>query len=173
MAAVTIIFAPLSGRIVGTRGPRLPLILAGLTITVSALMLTRLTASTSLAWLIGAYVIFGIGFGLVNAPITNTAVSGMPRAQAGVAAAVASTSRQVGGSLGVAVIGSVVVSALVGPFRTGFAPASHAGWWIMAGCGGAVLVLGLLTSGRWARGTAQRTADRLMPAVPRVSVDTR
>jgi EmrB/QacA subfamily drug resistance transporter len=172
MAAVTLIFAPLSGRIVGTRGPRLPLILAGIAITASGIMLTRLTASTSLAWLIGAYVIFGIGFGLVNAPITNTAVSGMPRAQAGVAAAVASTSRQVGGSLGVAVIGSVVVSALVGPFRTGFAPASHAGWWIMTACGGAVLVLGLLTSGRWARGTAQRTADRLMPAAPRVPVDT-
>ena len=39
-------------------------------------------------------------FGFVNAPITNTAVSGMPRAQAGVAAAVASTSRQIGQTLG-------------------------------------------------------------------------
>jgi EmrB/QacA subfamily drug resistance transporter len=173
MAAMTIIFAPLSGRIVGTRGPRLPLIVAGIAITASGILLTRLTATTSMAWLIGAYVIFGIGFGLVNAPITNTAVSGMPRAQAGVAAAVASTSRQVGGSLGVAVMGSVVVSGLVGSFRTGFAPASHAGWWIMAACGGAVLVLGLLTSGRWARGTAQRTADRLMPTPSRVPVDTR
>jgi EmrB/QacA subfamily drug resistance transporter len=172
MAAVTLIFAPLSGRIVGNRGPRVPLILAGITILVSGIMLTRLTATTSMAWLIAAYVIFGIGFGLVNAPITNTAVSGMPRAQAGVAAAVASTSRQVGGSLGVAVIGSVVVSALVGSFRAGFAQASHAGWWIVAGCGAAVLILGLLTSGRWARGTAQRTADRLMPAAPRVPVET-
>jgi EmrB/QacA subfamily drug resistance transporter len=172
MAAVTIVCAPLSGRIVAARGPRLPLLLAGIAITASGIMLTRLTASTSMAWLIGAYVIFGIGFGLVNAPITNTAVSGMPRAQAGVAAAVASTSRQIGQSLGVAVIGSVVVSALIGSFRTGFAPASHAGWWIVSACGAAVLVLGLLTSGPWARGTAQRTADRLMPAAPRVPVDT-
>jgi EmrB/QacA subfamily drug resistance transporter len=170
MAAVTIVCAPLSGRIVGARGPRLPLIVAGVTITASGIMLTRLTAGTSMAWLIAVYVIFGIGFGVVNAPITNTAVSGMPRAQAGVAAAVASTSRQVGQSLGVAVIGSVVVTALVGSFRTGFAPASHAGWWIVTGCGGAVLILGLLTSGRWARGTAQRTADRLMPAAPEVPV---
>jgi EmrB/QacA subfamily drug resistance transporter len=170
MAAVTIVCAPLSGRIVGARGPRLPLIVAGVTITASGIMLTRLTAGTSMAWLIAVYVIFGIGFGVVNAPITNTAVSGMPRAQAGVAAAVASTSRQVGQSLGVAVIGSVVVTALVGSFRTGFAPASHAGWWIVTGCGCAVLILGLLTSGRWARGTAQRTADRLMPAAPEVPV---
>ena len=172
MAAVTIVCAPLSGRIVGSRGPRLPLLVAGPCIAVSGLMLTQLTATTSMAWLIASYVIFGIGFGVVNAPITNTAVSGMPRTQAGVAAAIASTSRQVGGSLGVAIIGSVVVSALTGPLRTGFATASHAGWWIVAGCGALVLLLGLLTSGTWARGTAQRTAELLMPDTPKVPVRT-
>jgi EmrB/QacA subfamily drug resistance transporter len=172
MAAVTIICAPLSGRIVGSRGPRLPLLVAGPCIAVSGLMLTQLTATTSMAWLVASYVIFGIGFGFVNAPITNTAVSGMPRTQAGVAAAIASTSRQVGGSLGVAIIGSVVVSALIGPLRTGFATASHAGWWIVAGCGVLVLLLGLLTSGTWARGTAQRTAELLMPETPKVPLRT-
>ena len=172
MAAVTIICAPLSGRIVGSRGPRLPLLLSGPCIAVSGLMLTQLTATTSMAWLVASYVIFGIGFGFVNAPITNTAVSGMPRTQAGVAAAIASTSRQVGGSLGVAIIGSVVVSALIGPLRTGFATASHAGWWIVAGCGVLVLLLGLLTSGTWARGTAQRTAELLMPETPKVPLRT-
>ena len=172
MAVMTIFCAPLSGRIVGARGPRLPLVLSGPCIAVSGLMLIRLTSTTSMAWLIASYVIFGIGFGLVNAPITNTAVSGMPRAQAGVAAAIASTSRQVGGSLGVAIIGSVVVSGLVGPLRTGFATASHAGWWITATCGVLVLVLGLVSSGSWARGTAQRTAELLMPEVPKVPVRT-
>ena len=170
MAVMTVVFAPLSGRIVGARGTRLPLIVAGVAITVSAVMLTRLTSSTSMDWLIGAYVIFGLGFGLVNAPITNTAVSGMPRSQAGVAAGIASTSRQVGGSLGVAVVGSAVLSALAGSFRTGFADASHVGWWIIAGCGAAVLLVGLLTSGQWARGTAERTASRLMPTGAKVPV---
>ncbi len=168
MAVMTVVFAPLSGRIVGARGTRLPLIVAGLAITAAGVMLTRLTTGTSLGWLIAAYMIFGLGFGMVNAPITNTAVSGMPRSQAGVAAGIASTSRQVGGSLGVAVVGSAVLSALAGPFRAGFADASHVGWWIVAGCGLSVLLVGLLTSGRWARGTAQRTADRLMPAAARV-----
>ena len=164
MAVMTVVFAPLSGRIVGGRGPRLPLVVAGVALTVSAVMLTGLTSTTSTGWLIGAYVIFGLGFGVVNAPITNTAVSGMPRSQAGVAAGIASTSRQVGGSLGVAVVGSAVLSALAGPLRTGFAEASHVGWWIIAGCGAAVLLVGLLTSGRWARGTAERTASQLMPS---------
>jgi MFS family permease len=72
---------------------------------VSALMMTQLTATTPLPFLLLTYVIFGIGFGMVNAPITNTAVSGMPKAQAGLAAAVASTSRQIGASLGVALGG--------------------------------------------------------------------
>lgn len=168
MAAMTIIFAPLSGRIVGARGPRLPLIVAGTAITASGIMLTGLTVTTPTSWLIITYLVFGLGFGVVNAPITNTAVSGMPRSQAGVAAAVASTSRQVGSSLGVAVMGSAVISAMTGPLRTGFASASHVGWWIIAGCGASVLSVGLLTSGRWARRTADRTAAMFAPESAKV-----
>jgi Na+/melibiose symporter-like transporter len=114
--------------------------------------------------LVVAYLLFGLGFGMVNAPITNSTVSGMPRTQAGVAAGIASTSRQVGSSLGVAVIGSATISALHGPFRQDFAAASHAGWWVVVGCGVAVLVLGLLVSGKWARETARQTASILLPA---------
>jgi EmrB/QacA subfamily drug resistance transporter len=158
MAAMTAIWSPLSGRIVGARGPRLPLIGAGIALTISAITLTRLTGHTSSASLVVSYLLFGLGFGLVNTPITNTAMAGMPRAQAGVAAAVASTSRQVGSSLGVAVIGSVVVSAMAGPIKTSFVPASHAGWWVITGCGVSVLTLGVITTGPWARHTAALVA---------------
>src|SRR5439155_21780953 len=103
-----------------------------------------------------------------NPPISNTAVSGMPRARAGVAAAVASTSRQVGGSLGVALAGSAMASALHGPLRTGFTHASHTGWLITAGCGVLVLVTGLATTGRRARASAARTASTLMTDEPKV-----
>jgi len=165
LAAVTVVAAPLSGRIVGSRGPRGPLVAAGIAIAASALALVGLTAHTSLPQLLATYVVFGTGFGLVNAPITNAAVSGMPREQAGVAAAVASTSRQVGQSLGVAVLGSLVVAGVAGPLRVGFAPASHAGWWVVAGLGAAISLLGLLTTTGWARQTAAVTAARLTPAV--------
>jgi EmrB/QacA subfamily drug resistance transporter len=163
MAAMIVVCAPLSGRIVGARGPRLPLVVAGVAFVASGIMLTRLTASTPASWLVACYLTFGIGSGMVNPAITNTAVSGMPRSQAGVAAAIASTSRQVGTSLGVAVMGSTVLSAMHGPFRTGFAPASHVGWWIIAGCGAVVLLLAIITTGRWAQATAERTAKRLTP----------
>jgi EmrB/QacA subfamily drug resistance transporter len=171
LAGMTLIFAPISGRIVGSRGPRLPLIAAGISMTISSVMLTNLSASTSIAWLFAAYTIFGFGFGVVNAPITNTAVSGLPREQAGVASAFASTSRQIGQSLGVAVVGSAAVARVVGNFRTGFAQASHVGWWTIAGCSLMVLILAVTTTSRWAKGTAEATAERLhKPTVPEPSL---
>jgi MFS family permease len=102
-----------------------------------------------------AYLVFGLGFGMLNAPITNAAVSGMPREQAGVAAAIASTSRQVGASLGVAVAGTVLTARLVGPFETGFVTAAQLCWYIIAACGLLVLVLGLITTGAWALRTSR------------------
>jgi EmrB/QacA subfamily drug resistance transporter len=160
IAAMTLIFAPLSGRLVGRRGPRISLLVGGFGITLGASLLTGLGAHTSVVSLIPAYVIFGIGFGMVNPPITNTAVLGMPPAQAGVAAAVASTSRQLGQTLGVAVVGAVAAAGAVsvGP---GFVQASHAAWWIVTGCGLAVLVLGLASTTEWANASARRVAEEL------------
>ncbi|MFJ9179876.1 MFS transporter [Streptomyces sp. NPDC102360] len=165
MAAMTLLCAPLSGRLVGNRGPRLPLLVAGVMMTASGVLFAAFDAETSNTTLFIGYVLFGIGFGFVNAPITNTAVSGMPRAQAGVAAAVASTSRQIGQTLGVAVIGAVLASGVAeSSYAKAFVGASRSCWWIIAGCGLAVLVLGALTSGHWARETARRTAERLEDA---------
>ncbi|GII62360.1 MFS transporter [Sphaerisporangium krabiense] len=162
IAAMAVVFAPLSGKLVGDRGPRAPLVIAGVAICAGGLMLTPLTAHTPLPWLLAAYAVFGLGFAMANAPITNTAVSGMPRAQAGVAAAIASTGRQVGQSFGVAIAGSVLASGLAGSSHAGFAHASRAGWWMVAGYGAMVLVLGLFTTGRWAKATAERTASCLI-----------
>jgi hypothetical protein len=162
MAGMTCLFGPISGRVVGTLGPRLPLLIGGAGIGLSSLMLTGLTATTSVDRLIVAYLLFGIGFGFVNTPITNTAVSGMPADQAGVAAAVASTSRMVGQSLGVAVVGAITTAGVgAATLHGGLAQASHAGWWIVTGCGALVFVLGLATTSAWARGTARRTAQQL------------
>jgi EmrB/QacA subfamily drug resistance transporter len=166
LALMTLIFAPLSGRIVGNRGTRIPLLVAGIAMTVAGLMLTRLQNSTPIWWIVLTFLAFGLGFGMVNAPITNTAVSGMPRAQAGVAAAIASTSRQVGQSLGVAIIGSAVVSQIAGQFTAEFATASHIGWWIIAGCGMGVLVLGLISSSSRAQRSAETVRTELGEFVP-------
>ncbi|MCX4980784.1 MFS transporter [Streptomyces sp. NBC_00572] len=159
MAGMTFVFAPLSGRLTGARGPRLPLLLAGTAMAAGALLFAAFGAETHDPLLFTGYVAFGIGFGLVNAPITNTAVSGMPRAQAGVAAAVASTSRQVGQTLGVAVVGAVLAAGVgAGMSPDDYVAAARPAYWVVTACGLAVLAVGALTSGKWARRTAERTA---------------
>jgi EmrB/QacA subfamily drug resistance transporter len=157
MAAMICLFAPVSGRLVGTKGPRLPLVLAGLATVVSLTLLTRITDATSLPYLLASYVVLGIACGLVNAPIANTAVSGMPNSQAGVAASVASASRQTGSVLGVAITGSIVAGASA----AGLASASHAAWAVLAACGLAIAALGYASTTRRALGTAQRVRGML------------
>ncbi|MEU8459835.1 MFS transporter [Streptomyces sp. NPDC029003] len=163
MAAFAFLCAPVSGRLVAARGPRLPLLVAGVTMGASGLLFAVFSAESSTSLMFAGYVLFGIGFGLVNAPITNTAVSGMPRAQAGVAAAVASTSRQTGGALGVAVIGAVLAAGTAG--GGDFAAATRPAWWIITACGLLVLVVGAATTGPWADATARRTARELEPSL--------
>jgi hypothetical protein len=90
----------------------------------------------------------------------------MPRAQAGVASAIASTSRQIGATLGVAVVGALVTSkvgTVTGGVQLNFAVASRAGWWVLAGCGAVVLALGMVVTSQRARASAQRTATELNP----------
>jgi EmrB/QacA subfamily drug resistance transporter len=164
MALALAVSAPLAGRAVARWSARLPLLIAGAALTASGVLLTRLTGGESAGFLALSYIIFGIGTGMGNAPITNTAVSGMPRAQAGVAAGIASTSRQVGQSLGVAIMGSVLSENLHGPLRAGFIGASRPGWWIVAACGVAVFLLAAVTTGRRAMTTAARTAAHFRSA---------
>ncbi|MBI5104011.1 MAG: MFS transporter [Solirubrobacterales bacterium] len=159
MALMTVVASTLSGRIVGRRGPRVPLLVAGTAMLAACALLTGVGDSTPLSHLVAAYVVFGLGFGFVNAPITNAAVSGMPRAQAGVAAAIATTSRQLGQTLGVAVVGAIVTAHA----GAGLAPASHPAWWTLTACGGVVLLLGLAATTGRARASARRTAAQLNP----------
>jgi MFS family permease len=144
-------------------------------VTVSGALLTSLAPGTALVYLLCAYAVFGVGFSLVSPPIANTAVSGMPPAQAGVASAVATTSRQVGLTLGVAIFGILVGEGVghgneVGP---GFAAASHRAWWIVAALGLVVAALGHLTTTRWAQDTARRTAERPEQPTARASAAAR
>ena len=157
LAVATIVCSPFSGRLVGTYGTRPSLLASGTAMVISALMMTQLTTTTPIPLLLFTYVIFGIGFGMVNAPITNTAVSGMPKAQAGLAAAVASTSRQIGASLGVALAGTILGSHV----HNGFAEASHPFWWLIVGGGVTVLLLGWLSSTPWAHDTTRHAAHLL------------
>jgi hypothetical protein len=83
----------------------------------------------------------------------------MPRAQAGTAAGIASTSRQVGNSLGVAVGGSVLAANLHGPIAAGFSGATRPAWWIVTALGACVALMAVVATGRSGRASAQRAAE--------------
>lgn len=163
IALMTVILSPISGRMVGRGGPRKPLVIAGVSLFVACSTLVDIGPTTPFGWLIAAYVVFGIGFGFVNAPITNAAVSGMPREQAGVAAAIATTSRQFGQAIGVAIVGAIVASSAGDSTEAGLSSATHPAWWTLTALGAVVLVLGVLATGSRATESARRTAVKLNP----------
>ncbi|GAX56480.1 MFS transporter [Streptomyces olivochromogenes] len=154
MAVGATVCAPLSGRLVGRTGPRLPLVLAGGFITVGGLCLVGLDQHTSVLLLLSAYVLIGVGFGFANAPITNTAVSGLPATRAGVAGAITSTARQLGSALGTAIAGGLVA----GTAPAGLARASRPGWILVATCG--LFLLLVAHAARPKKDTSRPTSPR-------------
>jgi EmrB/QacA subfamily drug resistance transporter len=104
--------SPLVGREVALRGSRIPLTFGGATVASGTLVLALAQPHSPYLVLAGAYALVGLGLALVNPPITYTTVSGMPTDQAGVASAIASSTRQLGNVLGVAVLGSLLTSLI-------------------------------------------------------------
>lgn len=137
MAVGAIVGAPLAGRLVARSGPRRPLLLAAGFLMAGGLALARLSDATPVALLLAAYALIGAGIGFANAPITNTAVTGLPPSRAGVAGAITSTARQVGSAIGIAIAGALVA----GHAPAELAEASHAGWLLVSACGAFLLVV--------------------------------
>jgi EmrB/QacA subfamily drug resistance transporter len=157
VGVLVVVLSPRTGRLVGARGPRLPLVVSGAALALGGGASVLLGPATPLPAVLAIYLLFGIFLGTVNPPITNTAVSGMPRSMAGVAASLASAGRQSGTTLGVAISGTIVGSALA---RGGvaFTGAEHGVWWLVLGLGLGIVLLGLLSTGRWAVDSAARAA---------------
>jgi MFS family permease len=161
IALALVVCSPLSGLLVGAGHARLAIVVAGVAISCGALILTGLQNDTPLPVLVAAYAIFGVGLGSISAPVNTTAVSGMPRTQAGLAAAVASTSRQVGASFGVALAGSLAGGGIELAHRADLAESTHPMFWVIVAFGVGIVVLGILSTGTRARASASRVASLL------------
>jgi EmrB/QacA subfamily drug resistance transporter len=113
MAVSMLIVAPMSARIVERVGTKV-VVTTGLALTGLGLALfagvpaTNVSYWGDVAW---RMIIMAVGMGLTMAPATESIMGSVPRAKAGVGSAVNDTTRQVGGALGVAIIGSVMASA--------------------------------------------------------------
>ncbi|GAA3135037.1 EmrB/QacA subfamily drug resistance transporter [Kribbella aluminosa] len=148
------VLSPLTGRVVGARGPRLPLVVAGTALTLGAAASLTIGLTTPLPVVLAIFLLFGVFLGVVNPPIANSAVSGMPVSMAGLAGSLASVGRQTGTSLGVAAAGSIVGATATTDPR-GFVRAAHVVWWPMIAVGLVVVALALIGTSRRARLTVQ------------------
>jgi MFS transporter, DHA2 family, multidrug resistance protein len=114
MAAVMIVLSPLSAKVVERIGSKI-VVASGLSIAaIGLIMASRLTAGASYPEVLASLVVLAAGMALVMPPATESIMGSLPLAKAGVGSAVNDTTRQVGGALGVAVLGSVM-SSTYGP----------------------------------------------------------
>jgi len=110
-STVVIIFAgPIAGRLADRVGPR-PLMTAGMLIAaVSLFWQSRIEVDTGYGFLAPAFVLMGLGIGLVMSPMSMAAMNAVDRTKAGVASGTLSMFRMVGGTFGVAALGALVAS---------------------------------------------------------------
>ena len=117
-AMTMMIVAPLSARLVEKFGTK-TIVLTGLSFVIVGLsLLSMLEPHTSYPLAISYFMIMGAGMGMTMAPATESVMGSLPREKAGVGSAVNDTTRQVGGALGVAIIGSIVSSVYAGRIAT-------------------------------------------------------
>lgn len=106
----SIIVAPLVGANANQLGARLIFGVGLALLGLGFLLLTRITPSSDWDALLPGLIIAGIGGAAVQAQLTNAAVSSAPRERAGIATGISSTMRQVGSSMGIALLGSIFTS---------------------------------------------------------------
>jgi Na+/melibiose symporter-like transporter len=109
-AVTLLIVANLTPRIVARVGPRLPIVAGSVVVAVSQLFRIATTPDTGYDLIFAGQVLFAAGMGLLIAPATASIMGSLPLGRAGVGSAMNDTARQVGGALGVAVMGSLAAA---------------------------------------------------------------
>jgi EmrB/QacA subfamily drug resistance transporter len=107
---VIIITAPLAGRLTDRIGAKLP-IATGLSLAAVSLFLqSRITVDTGYGLLLPAFILMGLGIGLVMSPMSTAAMNSIDPRKAGGGSGILSMSRMVGGTFGVAAVGALFQS---------------------------------------------------------------
>ena len=110
-ASVAMMFgAPLSGKLMHTIGPRYLVLAMAAAMVTGVLLLSTVGVDSSSLSVIVPLSIFGFGAGLGMPALTDTVMAAVPEADAGIGSAVNDVSRELGGALGVAAVGSIVSS---------------------------------------------------------------
>jgi EmrB/QacA subfamily drug resistance transporter len=109
-AAAMIVVAPLSAKVAQRVGTK-RVVVAGMVTFVAGLLLASTVTTTGGYPRLGvAMVLLGTALGLASAPATESIMGALPPQRAGVGSAVNDTAREVGGALGIAIVGSITSS---------------------------------------------------------------
>ena len=100
--------SPFSGRISDRIGPRIPLFLGTVLTAFSLYQYTDLSLNSDYWFLFWPQVIRGVGMGLINAPLMSAAINAVRREQTSIASSLLTVTMQVGGAMGVALLGTTV-----------------------------------------------------------------
>jgi DHA2 family methylenomycin A resistance protein-like MFS transporter len=103
--------SPFAGRLVAQRGPRLPLALGGALAAAGAVVLLGVDSDSPYTVLMTGLALSGVGGGLAIPAVTAGVMGSAPMALAGIASATLNAGRQVGGVLGVAVLGGLATAS--------------------------------------------------------------
>src|SRR5262245_6484885 len=114
-----ILIAPRAGKLSDRIGPR-PLVTFGMVVLAGSLFwFSQLGVSESFWSLLPGMLLGGVGMGVAMAPVTAAAMSSVRPDKAGVGSAVLNSMRQVGGSLGIAIMGAIVASGVSSSIKAG------------------------------------------------------
>ncbi|MEI7593137.1 MAG: MFS transporter [Actinomycetes bacterium] len=111
LAAMLVIFAPRSARFVNRWGQARVQAFGLTMVSIGMLVMASLSSTSSYGWVALGLAVMGLGMACTTAPATNAVISSVPLSKSGVGSAVNDTTREVGGALGIAVLGSLVLSA--------------------------------------------------------------
>jgi Na+/melibiose symporter-like transporter len=110
LAAMLLVTSPMSAKLAERIGTKIVVTCGLSSVSIGLLLMLRLDTDTGYGTVVTAMLVLAFGMGLTMAPATESIMGSLPRAKAGVGSAVNDTTREVGGALGVAVLGSVLSS---------------------------------------------------------------
>jgi predicted MFS family arabinose efflux permease len=147
MTVLIILVAPAAGKVTDTIGPRW-LMGAGMALLASSLLLFGTLDANSTFWnILPGLLVGGFGMAITMAPTTAAAMGAVPVDKAGVGSAVINSMRQVGGSLGVAIMGAIVATSVsVTPLDPRFAGQFVEGYHHALEFGAALLLAGAVVA---------------------------
>jgi EmrB/QacA subfamily drug resistance transporter len=143
MTVLIIFVAPAAGKLADRIGPRWLMGAGMVLLSVALLLFATLTAASSWWNIVPGLVVGGVGMAITMAPTTAAAMGAVPVDQAGVGSAVINSMRQVGGSLGIAIMGALVATTVsVAPFSPLYAEQFVPGYHRALEVGAAILLVG-------------------------------